>query len=150
MGLGYTPLAPRTAGALPGIVIFILIALTTAGNSQTILLLLAFLASRILTAGPSPAAERYWNKKDPGIFVTDEVAGFLGTVLLWRTPSLFLKVPWAFVVTRTSDIVKIPPARQLERPPSGMGILADDLCSSLYAAGFLYLASTRYPQYFGL
>lgn len=149
-GLGYTPFMPGTAGALPGVALFILIASTTDGNSQNILLLLTFLASCALTIALSPSAEKYWNKKDPGIFVTDEVAGFLGTVLLWRTPSILLTTLWAFIVTRIIDIVKVPPARQLEKLPGGIGILADDLCSSLYAAGFLYVASTYYPQYFGL
>jgi len=148
-GLGYTPLIPGTAGALPGVGIFILIALMTDGMSQSILLILAFLVSCILTVVLSPAAEKYWNKKDPGIFVTDEVAGFLGTVLLWRMPSIFYTTLWAFIVTRVFDIIKIPPARRLEKLHGGAGILADDLCSSLYAAGFLYIVSKYYPQYFG-
>ena len=148
-GLGYTPLAPGTAGALPGVAIFILIASTTDGKSKFILLLLAFLASCILTVVLSPSAEKYWNKKDPGIFVTDEVAGFLGTVLLWGKPSIVHTVLWAFFVTRVFDIIKIPPARRLEKLPGGAGILADDLCSSLYAAGFLYVVSEYCPQYFG-
>jgi phosphatidylglycerophosphatase A len=149
-GLGYVPLMPGTAGALPGVIIFIIIASTTEGNVQSLLLFLALLAICIITILLSPSAEKYWKKKDPGIFVTDEIAGFLGTVLLWRTPSILYTTLWAFIVTRIIDIIKIPPAKQLEKLPSGIGILADDLCSSLYAAGFLYMVGKYFPQYFGL
>ena len=46
---------------------------------------------------------------------------------------------WAFPVTRIIDILKIPPARRLEKLPRGWGVLADDLLGSLYAAAVLYL-----------
>ena len=80
-------------------------------------------------------AETYYQRKDSQTFVTDEVAGFLLTVLLFHDPAQpVLTTLWAFPVTRIIDILKIPPARRLEHLPRGWGVLADDLLGSLYAA----------------
>jgi phosphatidylglycerophosphatase A len=37
------------------------------------------------------------------------------------------------VVARVCDIIKPPPARQLQAIPGGLGIVIDDLFASLYA-----------------
>jgi phosphatidylglycerophosphatase A len=81
--------------------------------------------------------------------VPDEVAGFLTTVLLWRTDDLLLTIVWAFGLTRVLDILKPPPCRRLERLPGGWGVLADDLCASLYAAAILHVAAWQWPSVFG-
>lgn len=60
-----------------------------------------------------------------------------------------LTVIWAFLLTRVLDIIKPPPARQLERLPCGWGTLADDLCSSLYAVGLLHIGAACFPRLFG-
>jgi len=134
---------------LLGVAIFVAIMLAAPLWLHAWLIALALLAVCIVTVALSPWAERHWNKKDPGVFVTDEVAGFLMTVLLFRSPSLGLTVLWAFVVTRGVDILKPPPCRRLERLPQGWGILADDLVASVYAAGLLYLAAALLPKAFG-
>ena len=148
-GLGYVPFAPGTAGALPGVAIFVVIAVVGSPTLHSWLIALSLLLVSVVTFAMSPWAERYWGKKDPGCFVLDEVAGFLFTVLLFRTPSVLVTVAWAFPVTRVIDILKPPPARQLERLPAGWGILADDLCSSLYAAAILHGAAACFPGLFG-
>jgi phosphatidylglycerophosphatase A len=81
--------------------------------------------------------------------VLDEWAGFLLTALLW--PAL-LKTPilaalCVFVSFRVFDIIKLPPARQLEKLPQGWGVLMDDLASSLYAAAALHAASWAWSQW---
>jgi len=149
LGLGYVPVAPGTAGALMGVVIFIGIVLLTPPAFHIWLIGSALLGVCFLTIITSPWAERYWKKKDPQIYVLDEVAGFLLTVLLFRTPSLVHTVIWCFVITRIFDIIKIPPARQLEHLPAGWGILLDDLCSSIYAVGFLYILAAYFPVLVG-
>ena len=143
-------MAPGTFGSLPGVVIFLAIMLWAPAAWQTWLLLAALAAACALTLALSPWAEGYWKKKDPGTFVTDEVAGFLTTVLLFRRGDLLLMTLWAFVVTRACDIIKIPPARQFERIHGGWGILLDDLCASLYAAGLLHLLAACFPRALGL
>ena len=149
-GLGYTPWIPGTAGALPGVAIYVLLSWTTSGFMQTVLILAALAVTCFLTVAWGPWAERYWRVKDPKTFVMDEVVGFLGTVLFFRTPDLVRTVVWVFLVTRVIDIIKIPPARQLEELPAGIGIVADDLCSSVYAALLLTLCAQFFPHWFGL
>ena len=76
--------------------------------------------------------------KDPGIIVVDEVVGQwipLGgaTELNWKSWLL------ALLLFRTMDIIKPPPARQLEALPGGFGVMADDVMAGIYAALVLYL-----------
>ena len=124
-GFGYAPVMPGTAGALWGVAIYAVIAASCAGW-----------------------AERYFQEEDSSRFVTDEVAGFLVTVLLFRTPHISTTVLWAFPVTRVLDIIKVPPARWLERLPRGWGVLADDVVDSLYAAALLHALQALSPQWF--
>jgi phosphatidylglycerophosphatase A len=131
---------PGTCGALLGPAISIPLAIAIPHEplqSVAIAAALAFWCA--ITVGLGSWAETYYQRKDSQIFVTDEVAGFLLTVLLFHDPARpVLTALWAFPVTRAIDIVKIPPARQLERLPRGWGVLADDLLGSLYAALVLY------------
>lgn len=155
-GLGYAPIFPGTAGALLGIAIYVPIALCVPSEPlQSVLIGIALLLSCIATVALGPWAEQRFQRKDASCFVTDEVAGFLLTVLLFRAPSfaeqnIWLTILWAFPVTRVIDMVKVPPARQLEKIPSGWGVLADDLLGSLYAAGLLHLVKYFLPAAFGV
>jgi phosphatidylglycerophosphatase A len=152
-GFGYSPIFPGTAGALWGIVIFVPIGLYVDEPWQTVLLALALVVSCSETIRLGKWAERYFDEKDSGKFVTDEVAGFLLTVLLFRIrpggeTDVWLTVLWAFPVTRIIDIIKVPPARQLERLPGGWGVIADDLLGSLYAAALLHALQLLCPVWF--
>ena len=69
--------------------------------------------------------------KDPGIYVIDEVIGYLITVLWFGPPSLTTLVI-AFFVFRFFDILKPPLARRMESLPSGDGILMDDVVAGLH------------------
>jgi phosphatidylglycerophosphatase A len=148
-GLAYLPVAPGTWGALPGVAILVLIVKGTPTAYHTWLIGLAMLVVSVVTVALSPWAERHWQMKDPKKYVPDEVAGFLVTVFLFRTPDLLLTTVWAFIVTRILDIIKIPPARQLEALPAGWGILLDDVASSLYAVLLLNGAAALCPGLFG-
>jgi phosphatidylglycerophosphatase A len=109
--LGCSPFAPGTFGTLGGVAIAWLLAKTPWFP------LWALLACAVLYAISAPLgawAERYAGKKDPGIFVVDEVIGYLITVLWTGGPSLLALVV-AFFVFRFFDIVKPPPARRMER-----------------------------------
>jgi len=68
--------------------------------------------------------------KDPGQIVVDEGVGFLFTVALLPTDAWTLIV--GFFVFRALDIVKPPPARQLESLPGGWGIVVDDVIAGIY------------------
>jgi len=139
-GLGNSPIMPGTCGALLGPAIYIPLAwLVRTEPLQTALIAVALLAWSWITVALGGWAESYYQKKDSQAFVTDEVAGFLFTVLLFHDPANpILTTLWAFPVIRIIDIVKIPPAKQLEKLPRGWGVLADDLLGSVYAAISLY------------
>jgi phosphatidylglycerophosphatase A len=140
-GLGHSPIMPGTCGALVGPAIYIPLALTVPNEPlQTVLIAATLLLWCAITVALGGWAETYYQKKDSQKFVTDEVAGFLLTVLLFHDPARpVLTTLWAFPVTRIIDILKVPPARQLEKLSRGWGVLADDLLGSVYAAGALYL-----------
>jgi phosphatidylglycerophosphatase A len=143
---------PGTCGALLGPAIYIPLAWATADRAvlQTVLIAAALVFWCWITVALGGWAERYYQKKDSQTFVTDEVAGFLLTVLLFHlTRQPVLTTLWAFPITRAIDILKVPPAHRLEKLPRGWGVLADDLLGSVYAAAVLYglwLAGAISPQ----
>ena len=69
----------------------------------------------------------------------DEVVGqwiaLAGTLMY--SPAAWIA---AFALFRTFDIWKPWPVRQLEKLPSGTGIVMDDVMAGIYAALVLYLA----------
>jgi phosphatidylglycerophosphatase A len=146
-GLAYLPIAPGTWGSLPGVATFLLISCASAPVDHAWWIGLALAVVCLLCLALSPWAERYWGVKDPRRFVLDEVAGFLVTVLFFRTPDPILTAMWTFLLSRIMDIVKPPPARLLERLPAGWGILLDDVVASLYAVALLHILARTLPAY---
>jgi phosphatidylglycerophosphatase A len=79
-------------------------------------------------------------KKDNQAIIYDEIV---------TVPLVFLFVPltnWkialaGFALHRLFDITKPPPARQAERLPDGLGVMADDVIAGLYAAATLYVCN---------
>jgi len=80
----------------------------------------------------------YFGRNDPGQCVIDEGAGMCLALLAlpisplvgWHSLIPFIAALAAF---RLFDILKPPPARQLEKLPAGWGILCDDLAAAVYA-----------------
>jgi len=134
--LGCSPFAPGTVGTLGGVLVAWLLASTANFPIWAAVVCLALYA---ITLPLGPWAEKYAGKKDPGIFVVDEVIGYLITVAWMKGPSP-LALAVAFFVFRFFDIVKPPPARQLEHVGGGHGILLDDV-----AAGFWGLLVVMIP-----
>lgn len=149
-GLGYSPIMPGTCGALIGPLLYIPLAFAIPSEPlQTVLIAALLILWSWITIALGAWAETYYQRKDSQIFVTDEVAGFLFTVLLFHDPARpVLTTLWAFPVTRIIDILKIPPARRLEHLPRGYGVLADDLLGSIYAALCLWLLKLIIPNWF--
>jgi phosphatidylglycerophosphatase A len=90
-----------------------------------------------------PFANARFHAKDPREFVLDEVVGYLFAVsclALTGPPPLAAGHVAAFLVFRAADVVKPPPARQLESLPGGYGIMMDDVAAGLYAGLVLVLA----------
>src|SRR5262249_3109685 len=68
---------------------------------------------------------------DPKIVVVDEVVGQLAAWVF--VPVRLSTLIAGFFLFRLFDIVKPPPARQLERMHGGWGIVLDDLMAGIYA-----------------
>lgn len=137
-GAGFFPVAPGTVGSAVGVVIYMLTrGWTTAAQLG---LLLAIIAVGTWAA---QVTEKALNREDPGPVVIDEVAGQLVTLLLTG-------VGWTgaivgFFIFRVLDIIKPPPARQLERLHGGLGIMADDLAAGAYGWGLMWLLIYWWP-----
>lgn len=135
--LGCAPFAPGTFGTLGGVAVAWLLARTELFALWT---LLACIGLYAVGQPLGQWAEGYAGRKDPGIFVLDEVIGYLITVLWTAGPSA-LGLIAAFFVFRCLDILKPWPGRRLERIPGGHGILLDDVAAGVY--GLAILATAR-------
>lgn len=127
--LGLAPVASGTFGTLGGVAI----AWALSGTElYPLWMLLAAAAIYLVGRSLGEWAEQHAGKKDPGIFVLDEVVGYLITMLWTSGPSL-LALAVGFFAFRFFDIVKPPPARRMESIPGGDGILLDDVVAGVYA-----------------
>ncbi|MCA9246277.1 MAG: phosphatidylglycerophosphatase A [Planctomycetales bacterium] len=149
LGLGLAPIAPGSFGALLGVVYYVVVAWFAPVAWHGWLLAAGLVLSTWATIALGPWAERYFRVKDSKNFVTDEVVGYLFTVLLYRTENIWATAIIGFFVARIVDIAKIPPARRLEKLPAGWGVVADDLLGSVYAALLLHLARWMWPDLLG-
>ena len=128
-GVGFSPVAPGTVGTLLGIPLAWGVAqLPGVALQGTVIVLVAVAGIPICTR----AAAALGGKKDPGSIVLDEIASLPMTFFLiplgdWRV------VVAGYILHRLFDITKPPPARQLERLPDGLGIMADDWIAGLYS-----------------
>ena len=107
--LGCSPFAPGTVGTLGGVAIAWALKDTGTWFPVWVILLCAVLYAIGRPLGDW--AEEYAGKKDPGIYVLDEVIGYLVTVLWFNGPSLTTLVV-AFFVFRFFDVLKPPLARR--------------------------------------
>lgn len=139
-GLGLSPVAPCSFAALLGVGIHFGADLFCPKSTMTILCL-AFAIVCALHFSLNAAAAGYWRDSDSGHFVLDEVAGYLLVAILaapW-VPTLWICAE-GFLLFRVLDIVKPPPARQIDRNMhNAWGVLLDDLVAAAYAAGVLVL-----------
>jgi phosphatidylglycerophosphatase A len=150
MGLGRLRPAPGTIGSFPPIALALMLAWllgprTSEGAlSWTINVSLACMAGlfALMCLRFGALAEQRLARKDPPEVVADEIAGQAIALLFapWRSGSDESVFVWnlaltgtAFVSFRVMDIAKPPPARGLQRLPTGQGILIDDLIAALYA-----------------
>jgi phosphatidylglycerophosphatase A len=138
--LGCSPVIPGTVGTLGGVLVAWLLGVYFS-SYYVIGTLVACAVLYAIGRSLGDWSERYAGKKDPGIFVVDEVIGYLVTVVWLDAPSIQALVV-AFFVFRFFDIVKPPPARRMERLGGGDGILLDDVVAGLY--GLIVMAILRF------
>ena len=139
-GLGYSPFASGTVGTLGGVAIAAALwplrdqPWFHFGGAMVVLTIIAIAVGVLV----GPWAERHYQRKDPGAFVLDELAGYWVTLIRfddgfpgWR------EFVAAFFVFRVFDVIKPPPARRIERLPHGWGIMLDDIIAGVYSWMFV-------------
>jgi phosphatidylglycerophosphatase A len=128
LGIGRAPLAPGTFGTLLGLPLaWVISRIDSFGLQVAVIVCVCAVGIPICTQ-----AARRLRAKDPGAIVLDEIASLPMTFFLVPIDSAWTVVA-GFVLHRVFDIAKPPPARQLERLPEGLGIMADDWIAGLYS-----------------
>jgi len=135
-GLGYGPVAPGTWGSLGAVVVYVLLWHALGGAVPWWLLVVLIAAASAVNLALGRWAVACYNSSDPRPVVVDEVAGMWLSLLLVPV-SDGARLVWVcvagFLLFRIFDILKLPPAKQLERLPTGAGILCDDLAAGVQA-----------------
>ena len=134
-GVGFSPFAPGTLGAIEGIAIYLAVAALLPGAMELfVLLLLLNIAIFALGVWASGRTCRMTGLEDPGRIVVDEISG----QLISLTPLAFapstMGVISAFALFRLFDIFKPYPIRKLEALHGGLGVMADDALAGIYSA----------------
>lgn len=123
--VGHLPFIPGTWGSLVGVLIYFLV------RHNICLFLSVFATLFFLGLYVSGKAEEIFGKKDDKRIVIDEVCGILLLYLLIPPSRLYLII--GFMLFRLFDILKLYPAKKLERLPRSWGIMADDIAAALYS-----------------
>ena len=130
--LGRAPIAPGTFGTIGGLILAYMVINFFEDISGYLLLVLVFVMyyfGLIL----APWAEKNYGE-DPGVYVIDEVIGYLVVILFLNLFLIPIEMShWivSFILFRIFDVLKLWPAKNLEELKGGHGILMDDI-----AAGF--------------
>lgn len=127
LGLGFSPKAPGTIGALGGCLVAILLKQYSACYNE----LLAFLIVIFYLLGVycSNKLETVWGK-DPSRIVIDEIVGMW--ISLLALPSGWLYMLAAFILFRFFDIYKPLYIKRMEKLKGGWGIMMDDVLAGIY------------------
>jgi phosphatidylglycerophosphatase A len=142
-GVGYSPVAPGTAGSAAGLVVYA--ALRLAGATPGVE---ALIIGIIIVAGiwSGTIAERHFGTTDPGPGAIDEVAGML--VTLYALPTGWVMAIGGFFLFRALDVFKPYPAQRFERLHGGLGMMADDVMVAIYGNLLLRAALAILPGLF--
>lgn len=146
-GSGLAPVAPGTFGTVGALVCFLPFA--TLAAEQPLLYGITLVGLTVIAVWCSDAGEAHYKRHDVGNIVIDEFAGFFVTMFL--VPSNVRTLALAFVLFRIFDIVKVPPARQIDKGwPGGWGVVMDDVVSGVYANLVMQIAMRVAPAALGL
>ena len=130
--MGRAPVAPGTFGSFGSLVLAYLVVENIDMYAGYLLFVISLLMYYVGLQVAPWCEERYG--KDPGIYVLDEVIGYLVpiSILIILNNEITQQI-WilSFIAFRVFDVLKIWPAKDLEQIEGGHGILLDDV-----AAGF--------------
>ena len=128
---GYFPIASGTIGSLVAIVIYLI-----PGFENLLIIIPAALIFMVYGIFVGTKFENQYGK-DPSECTVDEVVGTW--ISLIALPKTIWIIVAAFFLWRILDIIKPPPARNLERLKGGLGIMIDDVISGLYTLIIMHL-----------
>lgn len=136
-GAGLLPYAPGTAGSAVGVAAVVAIAhLPLAQPWQSVMVGAVVVVLGALGIAAATRAEKFFERKDPGQVVIDEVVGQMLTLAAWPAAPW----PWllaGFLLFRAFDVLKPYPARRVENAPGGWGIMLDDVVAGIYGLAVL-------------
>ncbi len=134
LGVGYSPIAPGTMGAILGTILFyalnlFLLKLNFSWNYVILVNVIAIIFFLLLGVKAIKNVHKIW-KHDDNRIVIDEVAG------VWVT-ALFVPVQWkyyllALIVFRFFDIVKPLGIKNFDRMKNDLSVMLDDLLAGFY------------------
>ena len=125
--VGRIPFAPGTFGTLVGLPIAFLLSKADWVVALILTAILILFAVRV-----AHLAERQLKAKDPGCIVIDEIAGMC--VTMFAIPFTLTTGIAGFFLFRIFDIIKPPPARQMETILNGgWGVVMDDVVAGIMA-----------------
>ena len=132
LGVGYSPIAPGTAGSLLALLLSLYILEGSVLALAIITILFFFIGTYSTTF-----VEKDSQKHDPQIVVVDEMVG------MWIS-LLFVPITWwsyliAFGLFRFFDIAKPYPINSLQKLPLGWGIMMDDVGAGIYALLIMHI-----------
>lgn len=136
-GAGLLKPGPGTYGSVAALVLWFLAAHIFTPTHLALWTAVAALAATFIGIPAATIVARESGREDPGHIVVDEVAGqliaLIGVAADWPHAILSL------LLFRLFDILKPPPVRQLERLPTGTGIMLDDVAAGLLALACAHL-----------
>ncbi len=124
--LGYSPIAPGTVGTIGAVFLFLLVMFVP--QIYYLIFVSIFTAFSIFV---SNKCLTFYDNKDPGEVVIDEVCGFLFTMIF--IPFSWINIIMGFILFRIFDIIKPYPIKKIENLKGGYGIVLDDVLAGLYA-----------------
>jgi phosphatidylglycerophosphatase A len=131
--IGFAPKAPGTLGSLWGLPMAWI--LSRIPLSYAVIWVLIF---ALITIWVSGSAEKYFQKKDPGCIVIDEILGLV-IGLLGFSFNAFTAIT-GFILFRIFDIFKPFPVRWIEKHLNGgWGVALDDVAAGIYTNILLHI-----------
>ncbi len=122
--IGHSPIMPGTLGSLAGLLIYFAV------KDKLPVYVFSLIFLFILGIIFSGEAEKIYKRKDTKMIVLDEVCGMM--LSLFLVPYNLWIVLLGFILFRTFDILKPPPAKRIEKFSGAFGIMFDDIIVAIY------------------
>ncbi|MEO6805586.1 MAG: phosphatidylglycerophosphatase A [Edaphobacter sp.] len=143
-GAGLLKPGPGTYGSISAVLLWYAAAHILHPTPTTLAVgtVIAAVAVTLIGIPAATIVARESGREDPGHVVIDEVAGQL--IALIAIPIDWQHAAISLILFRLFDILKPPPIRQLERLPTGTGIMLDDVAAGLFALAVAQLIHLRF------